>query len=114
MAPKTFSPLQPRNSTSWGEVITSGRFDAIDAPGRVSPSVIGFAFNQRLLWGGEAGEPNPEGYPAQEDIVRKASGGHRMANPDTSHLQAIPVYVELFANAFPEGKRRLPEFWRSR
>ncbi len=85
-----------------GDVVESGRFDSIDSPPRVSPSVIGFAFNNRLLWAGEAGEPNPEEYPAQEDIVRKASEAHRMANPDTSHLQANPVYVRLFERAFPD------------
>jgi len=84
-----------------GNVTQSGRFDAIDTPPRVAPSVIGFAFNNRLLWGGEAGEENDEEYPAQEDIVRLASGAHRMANPDTSELQGIPVYVELFRRAFP-------------
>ncbi len=84
-----------------GEVIESGFFDAIDAPGRVAPSVIGFAFNNRLLWGGEAGGPNPEGYPAQEDLVRIASMAHRMANPDTTHLQENAVYRRLFELAFP-------------
>ncbi len=85
-----------------GTVLASGSFDAVDSPGRVAPSAIGFAFNNRLLWGGEAGEPNPEEYPAQEDIVRKASMAHRMANPDYFHLQRIDAYRYLFARAFPD------------
>ncbi len=85
-----------------GNVVASGRFDAVDAPGRVSPSCIGFAYNNRLLWGGEAGEVNPEGYPAQEDIVRLASMAHRMASSDFSHLQDLAVYRKLFEDAFPE------------
>lgn len=84
-----------------GTVVASGLFDAVDAPGRVAPSVIGFAFNNRLLWGGAAGEPNAEGYPAQEDIVRIASMAHRMANPDVAHLRENAVYRRLFADAFP-------------
>ena len=92
-----------------GAVVLSGRFDAVDAPGRVAPSVIGFAFNQRLLWGGEAGESNPEGYPAQEDLVRLASMAHRMANPDLSHLQENSVYVRLFEHAYPDEHLRAQE-----
>ena len=85
-----------------GNLVASGRFDAVDSPGRVSPSVVGFAFNNRLLWAGEAGEPNAEEYPAQEDIVRIASSVHRMANPDVSRIQTIAAYRQLFAEAFPE------------
>jgi len=85
-----------------GNLIESGGFDPIDSPPRVSPSVIGFAFNTRLLWGGEAGGPNPEGNPAQEDIVRIASMNHRMAGADLGHLQGNAVYRELFGRAFPD------------
>ena len=85
-----------------GKVVESGQFDSVDAPGRVAPSVIGFAFNQRLLWDGSAGEPNANDYPAQEDLVLKASMAHRMANPDNSHLHGNAVYRALFAEAFPD------------
>ena len=40
-----------------GVVLKDGRFDAVDAVPRLSPSMIGFGFNTRLLLGGKAGQP---------------------------------------------------------
>ncbi len=93
-----------------GVVIRSGRFDAVDAVARLSPSMIGFAFNNRLLLGGEAGEPNgtgkinsnPDALPAGENLAEIAAGAHRMAGTQNEALRAIPVYVKLFRDAFPE------------
>ena len=39
-------------------IVASGRLDQIDSVGRQSPGMIGFAFNNRLLFGGLGGEPH--------------------------------------------------------
>ena len=39
--------------------VETGRLDAVDSVGRQSPSMVGFAFNNRLLLGGFAGEFDP-------------------------------------------------------
>lgn len=39
------------------KLLATGRLDELDSVGRMSMSVIGFAFNNRLLFGGLAGEP---------------------------------------------------------
>lgn len=39
------------------QLLATGRLDQLDSVGRMSPSMIGFAFNNRLLLGGFAGEP---------------------------------------------------------
>lgn len=86
-----------------GRVVVSGRFDAIDSVARLSPSMIGFAFNQRLLLGGVAGEPNgpgkanknPDGLPAGENIAAIAFAVHRMEGTQQAALQAIPAYVRF-------------------
>ncbi|MBI4169649.1 MAG: hypothetical protein HY510_06905, partial [Acidobacteria bacterium] len=92
-----------------GVVVQSGRFDAVDSVARLSPTMIGFAFNTRLLGGGVAGEPdgpgkankNPDGLPAGENLAMLAFGAHRMAETQQRALQAIPAYVLLFREAFP-------------
>ena len=92
-----------------GVVIRSGRFDAVDAVPRLSPAMVGFAFNNRLLLGGEAGAPNgpgkvssnPDGLPAGENLAELAAGAHRMAGTQNDALQAIPAYVKLFRDAYP-------------
>ncbi|MBK8270319.1 MAG: cytochrome-c peroxidase [Planctomycetes bacterium] len=96
-----------------GNVVISGRFDAIDAVPRLSPSMIGLAFNQRLLWDGAAGEPydasdptkanaNPGNLPAAENIVQRANRAHRMLETQRFAIQSVPVYMRLFKDAFPE------------
>ncbi|MFQ5876426.1 MAG: cytochrome-c peroxidase [Acidobacteriota bacterium] len=92
-----------------GEVVQSGRFDAVDSVPRLSPSMVGFAFNNRLLGGGVAGEPsgpgkanaNPDGLPAGENLAELAARAHRMAGTQNDALQAIPAYVRLFREAYP-------------
>src|SRR5258708_5439495 len=86
----------------------TGRLDELDSVGRESPGLIGFAFNNRLLLGGFAGEPqstpgslNPFSDPAQENLTLLLLDAHRMLNFQSAELQKIPAFVELFRQAFP-------------
>ncbi len=89
-----------------GETLLDGAADAVDSVPRLSPSVVGLAYNNRLLLDGFAGEPdpeiNPDGLPAAEHVVQVASKNHRMFREQHVPLQAIPVYHRLFAEAFPD------------
>jgi cytochrome c peroxidase len=96
-----------------GTLAMSGRFDAIDGPGRTAPSMIGFAMNNRLFWGGVAGEPydpangakanaNPDNLPTGESLVQLTLMGHRMFGTQQFALQSISAYLELFRRAFPD------------
>lgn len=96
-----------------GTVIVSGRHDAVDRPVRSAPSVIGAAFNLRLLLNGAAGEPydaanpdaaniNPNALPAAENNVEAASGAHRMILTQRFPIQTNALYLKLFADAFPD------------
>ena len=71
--------------------------------------MIGFAFNNRLLLGGLAGEPdaepgalNPFGDPAQENLTLLLLDAHRMLTAQSAELQKFPAFVKLFRDAFPE------------
>jgi hypothetical protein len=66
-------------------LLATGRLDQVDSVGRQSPSMIGFAFNNRLLFGGFAGESNslpgglnPLNDPAQENLTLLLLDAHRM------------------------------------
>ncbi len=91
-------------------LIASGRFDAVDSVPRLSPSMIGFGFNNRLLLGGKAGQAdgdgpgaaNPMNLPAAENLAEIASDAHRMLTTQSAVIQAVPAYVVLFREAFPE------------
>lgn len=90
-------------------LLGTGRLDQVDSVGRQSPSIVGFAFNNRLLLGGFAGESNtlpgglnPLGDPAQENLTLLLLDAHRMLGTQAAALQALPAYVELFRQAFPE------------
>ena len=94
-------PLQTLNST--------GRLDQLDSVARMSPGMVGFAFNNRLLLGGFAGEPqstpgslNPFSDPAQENLTLLLLDAHRMLNFQSAELLKIPAFVKLFRDAFPE------------
>ncbi len=72
------NPLPPNTTLS---LTATGRLDELDSVGRLSPSLIGFAFNNRLLFGGFAGEPqttvgalNPLNDPAGENMTLLAPG----------------------------------------
>jgi cytochrome c peroxidase len=89
-------------------LLGTGRLDQLDSVGRQSPSMIGFAFNNRLLFGGFAGESNslpgglnPLNDPAQENLTLLLLDAHRMLDFESKELQKIPAFVELFRQAFP-------------
>src|SRR5262249_16208343 len=72
-------------------------------------SMIGFAFNNRLLFGGLGGEPqptpgslNPFNDPAQENLTLLLLDAHRMLNFQSAELLNIPAFVKLFRDAFPD------------
>ncbi len=89
-------------------LLATGRLDELDSVGRESPSMIGFAFNNRLLLGGFAGEPpsapsslNPFNDPAQENLTLLLLDAHRMLNFESKELMNIRAFVKLFRDAFP-------------
>ena len=103
------TPARGRKEPDPGQLLRSGRFDALDSVARNAPSVIGAAFNNRLLLGGFAGEPdsspgglNPFGDPAQENLTLLLLDAHRMLEDQSAVLQQIPPFVKLFEDAFPE------------
>src|SRR5262245_6197220 len=100
------------------KLLATGRLDALDSVARNPLSIIGAAFNNRLLFGGLAGEPdqtlgalNPFHHPAQESVALLLLDAHRLLddNPLTrlperfqsAVLEQIPVYRKLFRDAFP-------------
>ena len=90
-------------------LLETGRLDQLDSVGRQSPSMVGFAFNNRLLFGGFAGESNaapgglnPLNDPAQENLTLLLLDAHRMLDLQSAELQKLPAFVELFRQAFPE------------
>ena len=90
------------------ELLATGRLGELDSVARESPSLIGAAFNNRLLLGGFAGEPtsapgslNPFHDPAQENLTLLLLDAHRMLNFESAVLQKIPPFVKLFRDAFP-------------
>lgn len=98
-------------------ILQSGRLDELDSVGRLSPSMIGFAFNNRLLFGGFGGEPSttpgalqpssilldpPFEDPAQENLTFLLLDAHRMLGNQNEALQEIPAFVQAFREAFPE------------
>ena len=103
------TPARGRKEPPPGNLLRSGRFDALDSVARNAPSVIGAAFNNRLLLGGFAGEPdsspgglNPFGDPAQENLTLLLLDAHRMLEDQSAVLQQIPAFVKLFEDAFPQ------------
>jgi cytochrome c peroxidase len=90
-------------------LIKTGRLDELDSVGRQSPSLVGFAFNNRLLFGGFGGEPqttpgalNPLNDPAGENMTLLLLDAHRMIGAQGAALLKIPAFVKLFRDAFPE------------
>ncbi|MBS1826613.1 MAG: hypothetical protein JST93_14960 [Acidobacteria bacterium] len=103
------SPARGRKLPSPGQLLRTGRLDALDSVGRNSPSVIGAAFNNRLLLGGFAGEPdsapgglNPFDFTAVESVALLLLDAHRMLDFQSAELQRLPTYRKLFRDAFPE------------
>jgi hypothetical protein len=90
-------------------LLETGRLDELDSVGRQSMALIGFAFNNRLLFGGIGGEPqptpgslNPFNDPAQENLTLLLLDAHRMLNFQSIELRKIPAFVKLFRDAFPD------------
>ncbi len=90
-------------------LLRTGRLDQLDSVGRQSPALVGFAFNNRLLFGGLGGEPhstsgalNPLNDPAGENMTLLLLDAHRMLGSQAAELLKIPAYVKLFTDAFPE------------
>ena len=103
------SPARGRKLPDPGKLLRTGRLDALDSVARNAPSVLGAAFNNRLLMGGFAGEPdaspgglNPFGHPAQENVALLLLDAHRMLDFQSAELQKFPTYRKLFRDAFPE------------
>lgn len=103
------TPARGRKLPLPDRLLATGRLDAVDSVARQSPSVIGFAFNNRLLLGGFAGEPdsapgglNPFNDPAQENLTLLLLDAHRMLTAEAAELQKYPAFVKLFRDAFPE------------
>ena len=103
------TPARGRKLPDPGRLLRSGRFDALDSVARNAPSVIGAAFNNRLLLGGFAGEPdaspgglNPFNTPAQENLTLLLLDAHRMLEDQSAVLQQVRPFVKLFKDAFPE------------
>jgi hypothetical protein len=90
-------------------LIETGRLDELDSVARQSPSLIGFAFNNRLLFDGLGGEPQPTpgslsplNDPAGENITLLLLDAHRIIGFQSAELLKIPAFVKLFRDAFPE------------
>jgi len=90
-------------------LLATGRLDQLDSVGRQAPSVIGFAFNNRLLGGGLGGEVpstpgslNPLNDPAGENMTLLLLDAHRMLNFQSAELLNSRTFVKLFRDAFPE------------
>jgi hypothetical protein len=91
------------------QLLATGRLDQLDSVARVSPSMVGFAFNNRLLLGGFAGNPqstpgslNPNSDPAQENLTLLLTDAHRMLNFESIAVRRVPAFVKLFREAFPQ------------
>ena len=103
------TPARQKNDPLPEALLATGRLDQLDSVGRQSPSMVGFAFNNRLLFGGFAGESNsldgglnPLNDPAQENLTLLLLDAHRMLDFEAEELEKIPAFVELFRAAFPD------------
>jgi hypothetical protein len=103
------SPARGRKLPDPGPLLRTGRLDALDSVARNAPGAIGAAFNNRLLMGGFAGEPddspgglNPFNFPAQESVALLLLDAHRMIDFQSAELQKLATYRKLFRDAFPD------------
>src|SRR4051812_11967167 len=110
------SPARGRKLPDPGALLRTGRLDALDSVARNAPGVIGAAFNNRLLMGGFAGEPdaspgglNPFGHPAQENVALLLLDAHRMLQFQSAELMKFGTYRKLFRDAFPEEAAQTPK-----
>ncbi len=103
------SPARSRKLPPPGQLLRTGRLDALDSVARNAPGIIGAGFNNRLLLGGFAGEPdsapgglNPFNFTAVESVALLLLDAHRMLDFQSAELQKIKTYQKLFRDAFPE------------
>jgi Di-haem cytochrome c peroxidase len=103
------TPAAFRHEPLPSALLATGRLDELDSVARMSMSVIGFAFNNRLLFGGFAGEPettigalNPFDDPAGENITLLLLDAHRMIDKQSAELIKNRPFVKLFQDAFPK------------
>ena len=103
------SPARGRKLPDPGRLLRTGRLDALDSVARNAPGAIGAGFNNRLLMGGFAGEPdaspgglNPFDFPAPESVALLLLDAHRMLEFQSAELQKFDTYIKLFRDAFPE------------
>jgi cytochrome c peroxidase len=103
------TPARQKSDPLPEALLATGRLDELDSVGRQSPSMVGFAFNNRLLLGGFAGESNalagglnPLNDPAQENLTLLLLDAHRMLDFQSAALEQFPAFVELFRQAFPD------------
>ncbi len=103
------TPAAFRHAPMPSGLLATGRLDELDSVARMSMSVLGFAFNNRLLFGGFAGEPettigalNPFDDPAGENITLLLLDAHRMIGEQSAELIKIQPFVKLFQDAFPK------------
>ena len=103
------TPAAFRHEPAPSALLATGRLDELDSVGRMSMSVIGFAFNNRLLFGGFAGEPettigalNPFNDPAGENLTLLLLDAHRMIGEQSAAIIKVPAFVKLFQDAFPK------------
>ena len=96
-------------STTSQNLIATGRLDQLDSVARLSMNLVGFAFNNRLLFGGFGGEPpatpgslNPFNDPAGENMTLLLLDAHRHLNFQSAAILRIPAFVKLFQDAFPQ------------
>jgi cytochrome c peroxidase len=115
------SPARGRKLPDPGRLLRTGRLDALDSVARNAPTPLGAAFNNRLLQGGFAGEPdaspgglNPFGHSAQENVALLLMDAHRLLDDDPARpsqsaiLRNISVFRKLFRDAFPEEAAQAP------
>jgi hypothetical protein len=108
-----YHPERPQQPTA---LLATGRLDELDSVARTSMSVIGLAFNNRLLFGGFAGSPqldpsnprllslNPLNDPAGENITLLLLDAHRMLSFQSQAIlgnENSAAFVQLFREAFP-------------
>ncbi len=103
------TPARGRKLPDPGALVRTGRLDALDSVARNAPTIIGSAYNNRLLLGGFAGEPdtspgglNPFGFTAVESLTLLLLDAHRMLEAQGAELQKYPTFEKLFRDAFPE------------
>src|SRR6266849_3081756 len=91
-----------------GNLLATGRLDALDSVARNVPNMVGVAFNNRQLLGGFAGEIdalpgalNPFNFPAQENVAQLLLDAHRMQDFESAEIQKVAAFVKLLRDAFP-------------